>query len=889
MTFALQLMGMVGCLAVLLGLLPAAKAQATKGAEKNLVTNSGFEDGLGGWGYDAHGADGRAVVDATVRHSGAHSLLLTNATATGPNVWYRAFRTITAQPYTTYRMSCWIKGEESGSGFIGGGPGWGVRIAFPEGTFDWKELSMEWSTGASAEDFDLMLLSQGVTKKCWIDDVQFTPIRTDDAKLAELSKSLDSSVSKQKELLTRVQALAQARGMAKDADVTLGTSIAKRFIERIERLGLAQNMSWSTLQIEEVETVLKHTQARIEQQPSQLPGARSWPAEKVEIQGDVFSTTQEGKTTPSPFYSGGYGHFNSVFDDLPNFRELGVSLIQDGRHGPSSMNADGSLSAGANAVASDLKRAAAAGVKVDVILSPHYFPQWAYDQSPDVRNGNVGFIDFNIDHPKVRETIEKWIRAFAATLKGSSALFSYCLTNEPAYVQSGKDPYSRPKFVKYLLGIHGEIATLNALYVTTYKTFDEVPVPATYAMPAKPNEQCAYYDWCRFNQVNFTEWHRWMNQIVKSIDPAAKTHIKALVIHAFQQNLVHFGVDPELMCEVTDVAGCDNFVGQDNTALTSWTSMEFYYDLLNSFRNQPVFNSESHFIPDGLPPSHIPGENSRAVMWQSALHHVGATTIWVWNEPAPGLLGSIYLRPANIHGVGQALLDANRLSRELAAINQARPRVALLYSQPSIFWESGYGGSIMNLHTQLKFAGEKVTFVSERQLAAGLAPKVDVIITSLATHVDDKTIDGLRKFAKAGGKVLLCGENDLKFDEYHRGRTLPMELQNSARLPASGGVPSFIGALRAAGLSSQALKDSKTQADLSGIEYRIVDDNGAKLVPLMNFTSQAQTLRLPPEVKGDAIDLLSGRPINVGQIELSPMVPMLLRVTPPPTVSNRGS
>jgi beta-galactosidase GanA len=274
-------------------------------------------------------------------------------------------------------------------------------------------------------------------------------------------------------------------------------------------------------------------------------------------------------------------------------------------------------------------------------------------------------------------------------------------------VQSGKDVYSRPKFVKYLQEVHGEIAKLNALYGTTYKTFEEVAVPTSYSMPAKPNEQRAYYDWCRFNQVNFAEWHRWMNQIVKSIDPAAKTHTKTLVIHAFQQNLVHFGVDPELMCEVTDIAGCDNFVGFDNTSLTSWTSVEFYYDLLNSFRNQPVFNSESHFIPDGLPPAHIPAENSRAVMWQSALHHVGATTIWVWNEPAPGLLGNIYLRPANIYGVGQALLDANRLSGELAAINQARPRVALLYSQPSIFWESGYGGSIMNLHTQLKFVGEK--------------------------------------------------------------------------------------------------------------------------------------------------------------------------------------
>ena len=102
-------------------------------------------------------------------------------------------------------------------------------------------------------------------------------------------------------------------------------------------------------------------------------------------------------------------------------------------------------------------------MKVDELLSPHFFPQWAYEQTPGVRNGNIGFIDFNVDHPKAREAIEKWLRAFVPTIKDSPALFSYCLSNEPAYVQAGKDEFSRPKFVAYLrAGACGEIAKLNA-------------------------------------------------------------------------------------------------------------------------------------------------------------------------------------------------------------------------------------------------------------------------------------------------------------------------------------------------------------------------------------------------------------------------------------------
>ena len=102
-----------------------------------------------------------------------------------------------------------------------------------------------------------------------------------------------------------------------------------------------------------------------------------------------------------------------------------------------------------------------------------------------MRNGNIGFIDFNIDHPKVREVIEKWLRAFVPTLKDQSALFSYCLSNEPAYVKSGTDKFSRPKFAKYLQSIHGEIGKLNVLYGTSYKSFDDV-APANWS--ARPKD-----------------------------------------------------------------------------------------------------------------------------------------------------------------------------------------------------------------------------------------------------------------------------------------------------------------------------------------------------------------------------------------------------------------
>jgi hypothetical protein len=69
------------------------------------------------------------------------------------------------------------------------------------------------------------------------------------------------------------------------------------------------------------------------------------------------------------------------------------------------------------------------------------------------------------------------------------------------------------------------------------------------------------------------------------------------------------------------------------------------------------------------------------------------------------------------------------------------------------------------------------------------------------------------------------------------------------------------------------------------VEYRVVDVNGAAgvggagggaLMPLINLMKTPQTIVLPPRFAG-ATDLLSGKPVSA-TIELSPMVPLLLRV-----------
>jgi hypothetical protein len=492
-------------------------------------------------------------------------------------------------------------------------------------------------------------------------------------------------------------------------------------------------------------------------------------------------------------------------------------------------------------------------------------------------NGNIGFLTFNIFHPKAQATFDQWIASMGARLKDKPALHSVCLANEPVYISSGRDPYTRPAFSDYLQRKHQTIAALNALYGTTYTNFDAVSVPAP-AMPTTVTAQRAYYDWTSFNKQMFADWHAGLAAKLKQHGVKAPTHTKIMVFLTLDRDKLAYGVDPELMCDATDLAGCDAYAFPGGAYAYDWFGQEFFYDLLHSFRGQPVFNSENHLIPDNSPPNHIPLNHSRSVIWQGGLHHQGSTTIWVWENAAdPSLAGSIYFRPANVYGAGRAMLDLHRLAQEVSAINLAPPAVALLYSPPSIFWEPKYQPTIYSCYTALTFLGQNVTFISERQLAQGRAAKVTWLVVPNATHVLPTTLPALVRFQKAGSKVLLVGKDCLARDEYDR------PFSASTNLPSIdlGGSDSATARTLDQALSSlpfHELIDTASSKPVWGVEYRIVWGRQATLVPIINFNNETRSLRFPAWTNRTTIDLLSGDRVNMDAFKVEPMVPRLFRI-----------
>jgi hypothetical protein len=350
---------------------------------------------------------------------------------------------------------------------------------------------------------------------------------------------------------------AKRKHLRSNAYVNLGLTVASRFVDRVGRPDIESLQSdyWSFLQLRETEQVLSQTQALIDRPLADVPSVGS---SRPKIVNGVFVLQRNGADLPV-FY-GGYGAFGQVIKDLPTLPSLGATIVQQ-EAGPNTLDANGIDQGGLARMLDKLKAAHQNGVMVDMLLSPHYFPQWAISQYPDIGIKAHSFIQYDIDHPKAREIIEKWLRTAVSAVKDQPALFSFCLANEPVYVSSGRDVYSKPLFAAYLQREHGSIGNLNSLYKTNYTSFDDVPVPdANVPGFDQPVETMrAYYDWMTFNQQHFADWHTWMNGIIKSIAPSVPTHDKIMAGRVFDRGFLGDGIDPELYEDFTDIAGNDDY------------------------------------------------------------------------------------------------------------------------------------------------------------------------------------------------------------------------------------------------------------------------------------------------------------------------------------------
>lgn len=613
------------------------------------------------------------------------------------------------------------------------------------------------------------------------------------------------------------------------------------------------------------------------------------------IEGGSFigdTQTSDGAAAQQrPIFFTGYGHFNQAKNDIPLFNDLGANIMQM-EFGPNNVvmaPAEGSNdaysiseSAIAASVVPVLQQAEAHHVAVSLLLSPHYFPDWALQKWPDLKNGNGGFLHYNINDPRAKTVIEAYLNTIIPAVKDYKSLHSFVLSNEPTY-DTRLDSYAVAPWHQFLESKYKDIGKLNALYGTGYGGFADVP------MPAGKTATLSFYDWTTFNNEYFSEWHAWMAGIIHKLAPDVPVSTKMM---AKLDDAVTLGLNPEDFTGFTDLNGNDNW-NYFGSGISGYMKENFFYDLQNSLRQAPVLNTETHIIADrDTVYSPEQAKHVETSLFQSAVHGKSGSVIWTWErtyDTASDFYGSVLERPDVVKAIGKLNLDLNRLAGEVTALQQVKPQAAILYSLPSLVYSGSYQSAMDKAYEALTLSGQKAGFVSEKQAQSGGLEAYKLLIVPQASHVGAATLTAIRQFAAAGGHIIVIGdaalsadENNQPLNEGDRSAVLSAAVALGDEADTDAIKQAVRTELSALGLMKVVLKDKSTGKPVDGVEWQSTTYGGKTLVDIANYdaTSAFKTIaiEIDGQPAGTASELINGGTIDTGSLKADLERPYLLLI-----------
>lgn len=596
--------------------------------------------------------------------------------------------------------------------------------------------------------------------------------------------------------------------------------------------------------------------------------------------------------------------WNDVADDIPLYHGYGYNLAGL-EIGPSStVSGPGKNDLSEKKINEfllpALKTARKQNVAVMLLVSPHYFPEWAFTAWPELKTCGHGFLKYCIENPHAREILARHLRFLISKIKNEPALHSYCLANEPQFIENCE--FSRQKFQQFLRQKYLSIEKLNATWQSDYPDFSQIAIPTEINPPA------VKYDWQIFHARQVTEFFGWMKSIIREEDPQRPVHIK-FMMDVFDPGEGLFGIDREALGELCEISGCDAvtaFPDASGEFAADFLRQNMFYDLLRSFQpDKPIFNSEAHIIRDNDLLVDYPASYLRTSLWEATLHGQSASAIWVWakNEVHPDLAGNLLHRPAANESAGRTALDLQRLAPALEKLARLKSPVALLYSEASkLLSGAHYLEELKKAYSGLIFQGLPVRFITEKQIEAGKLEQIKLLIVPGADFVPEATFEKVMEFTNHGG-ALLATANAFFFNEYGQSRArsekidalklhLPdwplayanLNLHEIQRLS----LPAPVSAKDYARLLGQVLGDLNLQPsvrvtnlsgeNVRGVEVLCAPGHSPTLISVVNWLSQSVELRLSLPSGKSVRNLINNEIIVATHFTAHSMEPLLLEV-----------
>ncbi|MGN0846044.1 MAG: beta-galactosidase [Kiritimatiellia bacterium] len=590
--------------------------------------------------------------------------------------------------------------------------------------------------------------------------------------------------------------------------------------------------------------------SKIDISHAQMIADRAWPDGHVD-RGPVFLT--------------GYGHFSTIQRDLAKMPPLGNHILQMEIGPRSVLTAEGTVNTNAlNGFFKTAARAAQENVAVTLLLSPHYFPDWAFKKWPHLKACSGGFLKYCVYDANAKAVVEKFLRAVVPAVRGTPALHSLCLSNEPeTHVYAGC-PVLRREWPLWLARRHGDIAAFNAKMKTSFASFEEVPMPETF----KKNPPSAVLaEFQRFNTEMFAGWHQWMADIVHELAPEIPVHAKIMINPCFDHadNATFYSVDPALFGRLSQYNGNDSYdnyrTGGNGWGWShNWMAMQAGYDWQRSAADIPVFNSENHIQPDRSK-GYLPGSHTYTVLWQNAIHGQAATTLWCWERAYDAgksdFNGLILERPEAFEAWAHAALDLSRLADVLAPIQNLPPSVLVYWSPAAVLRGDLPLGEVHRCYRAANFLGQPLGFATDAQLTVPAAARpldqARVILVLEKARVAPDVQVGLDRFAAAGGRVVrvpLTKERELARWLATEAAAWNLPKAPLARDPATG-LPSY------------------------GVETRGYRRDDKAFLSLCNHSRRTQKV----QIEAAGTNLITGEAVPA-QFTIEPLKPMLVEINP---------
>ncbi|MBL8994230.1 MAG: beta-galactosidase trimerization domain-containing protein [Spirochaetia bacterium] len=236
---------------------------------------------------------------------------------------------------------------------------------------------------------------------------------------------------------------------------------------------------------------------------------------------------------------------------------------------------------------------------------------------------------------------------------------------------------------------------------------------------------------------------------------------------------------------------------------------------------------------------------------------------------------------------GRTSLELGLYADLVAQFNEAPAKVAILYSWPSLVYSPYYSTALKAIYDALRQNGQKIDFITERQLREAGTDGYKVIVLPQASHTGEGVLPALQNFVQKGGKIISAGESVLSRDEWNQPRpeadrkkildgALAFQLlPNADKLRKD--LFAFFGKL---GLNEAILVDTANGETVSGVEYRGLSQNGKRYLVALNFGSAQKKVTV--EFAGKKVpaftDLLSLKEMSFPEVNLEPLTPVLLEL-----------